>query len=83
MPDGSGGITILQLLEQEVELLKKQLNGINAAENTSIACPRIAKSIQNGEDMDGFLVKEGGASEANQFHTSVGSSTKNGCCVLL
>lgn len=83
MPDGLGGITILQLLEQEVELLKKQLEGIKAAESTSVACPRIATNIQKGEDLDGFLVKEGGVAEANQFHTSAGSSTEDGCCVLL
>jgi hypothetical protein len=76
-----GGITELQMLEQEISLLKKQLKGIQEAENTSVSCSRIAEKIQRDEDLDGFLVKEG-AVEHNQFHTS-GPSADEGCCVLL
>jgi hypothetical protein len=76
-----GGITELQLLEQDAALLKKQLEGLRGAESTSVSCARIATSIQKAEDVDGFLVKEGGA-EHNQFHTS-GPAAEDGCCVLL
>ena len=83
MSEGVGGITELQMLEEEMALLKKQLDGIKAAEPTSVACTRLAVTIEKAEDVDGFLVKEGGAAESNQFHTSAGSSAGDGCCVIL
>jgi hypothetical protein len=76
-----GGLTELQLLEQDAAILKKQLEGLQGAESTSVSCARIATNIQKAEGVDGFLVKEGGA-EHNQFHTS-GPSAEEGCCVLL
>jgi hypothetical protein len=76
-----GGITELQLLQQDIALTKKQLEGIQGAENTSVSCARIAQNISKAEDVDGFLVKEG-AVEHNQFHTS-GPSPEEGCCVVL
>ena len=75
------GITELELLEQDAVLLKKQLEGIQGAESTSVSCNRIAAAIQKAEDVDGFLVKEG-AVELNQFHTSEPAAEEK-CCVLL
>lgn len=75
-----GGITELQLLQVDITLLKKQLEGIQGAEQTSVCNARIAGNIQKAEDVDGFLVKEG--LEQNQFHTS-GPAAEEGCCVLL
>lgn len=77
-----GGITELQLLQADVGVLKKQLEGIQEAEHVSVASGRIASSISKGEDKDGFLVKEGGVSEQSQFHTT-GPSAEEGCCVVL
>lgn len=71
------------MLEEEMAQLKKQLDGINAAEPTSVACPRLAVTIEKAEDVDDFLAKERGAAESNQFHTSAGSSDEDACCVLL
>ena len=76
-----GGATELQLLQHDIALTKKQLEGIQGAENTSVACARIATHIQKAEDVDGFLVTEGGAGH-NQFHTS-GPAAEEGCCVVL
>jgi hypothetical protein len=76
-----GGITELELLEQDAVILKKQLDGVQGAESTSISCARIAAAIQKAEDVDGFLVKEG-SDEINQFHTSEPAAEEK-CCVLL
>lgn len=77
-----GGITELQLLQADIELMKKQLQGIKGGENTSVACSRMISSITKAEDQDGFVVKEGGATEHNQFHTT-GPAAEDECCVLL
>mmetsp|Transcript_9631 Transcript_9631/g.16036 ORF Transcript_9631/g.16036 Transcript_9631/m.16036 type:complete len:81 (+) Transcript_9631:2304-2546(+) len=76
-----GGITELQILQQEIALTKKQLEGIQGAEMTSVSCTRIAQNISKAEEVDGFLVKEGGM-DHNQFHTS-GPAAEEGCCVVL
>jgi len=78
-----GGQTELQLLEAEVTILKKQLDGVKNAEPASTACARIVSSIKNAESKDGFLVGEGGPAEHNQFHTQAGAASDGGCCVLL
>ena len=75
-----GGATELQLLQHDIALTKKQLEGIQGAENTSVACARIATHIQKAEDVDGFLVTEGGAQPI--LHTS-GPAAKEGCWLLL
>ena len=75
-----GGITELQLLEAEVDLLKKKLELAKGAEDTSAVCTRIIASVNNAQARDGFLVTEGSA--PNQFHTSAGSSAEGGCCVV-
>mmetsp|Transcript_4402 Transcript_4402/g.5089 ORF Transcript_4402/g.5089 Transcript_4402/m.5089 type:complete len:81 (-) Transcript_4402:447-689(-) len=75
------GITELQLLNQEVNLLKKELDDIeSAAENTSTACDYVAANVQKQADQDGFVLTEGG--EHNRFHGS-GPSDEGACCVLL
>mmetsp|Transcript_24817 Transcript_24817/g.35375 ORF Transcript_24817/g.35375 Transcript_24817/m.35375 type:complete len:81 (-) Transcript_24817:264-506(-) len=76
-----GGITELQLLQADIVLLKKQLEGVQSGENTSLACARIAGNIEAGEAKDGFLIKEG--QDPNQFHTSAGPAAEEGCCTVL
>jgi hypothetical protein len=50
-----GGITELQLLEAQIQLLNKQVDGVKRAENASIACARVIASIQKAEEKDGFV----------------------------
>lgn len=78
-----GGITELQMLQSELQMLQSELNGVKKAENTGVACKRLQAAIQADKDKDGFLVKEAGAVEQNQYHTSAGSSAEAGCCVVL
>lgn len=78
-----GGITELQLLQAEAASLKKELEGVKKAENTSVSCKRIAAAIQEAKGMDGFLVTEAGEVEKNQFHSSASVSAEGGCCVVL
>ena len=80
MGDVGGGITELQLLEAEVQLLKKKLDLAKSADETSVVCTRIIASIQSKATKDGFLVTEG--SPPNQYHTSAGSSAESSCCVV-
>mmetsp|Transcript_25610 Transcript_25610/g.36098 ORF Transcript_25610/g.36098 Transcript_25610/m.36098 type:complete len:84 (-) Transcript_25610:224-475(-) len=78
------GMTELQLLESEKEVLEKVLEGLKQAENTSDVCSQIVASIQKAEASDGFLAKEGGQSVQNQFHSSApAASGDGGCCVVL
>jgi hypothetical protein len=76
-----GGITELQMIQQEISILKKELEGIKTAENFSVACPRVAARIMKHEAQDGFVAKEGDDGQ-NQFHTS-GPTEEEGCCVVL
>lgn len=76
-----GGITELQLLEQEVSILKTQLKGAEDADPSSVVGPKLLESIKSKEATDGFLVKEGGNEEVNQFHAP--ESGDGGCCVLM
>lgn len=78
-----GGITELQMLQQQEAVLKSELNGVKKAENTSVACKRLRAAIEAGKDKDGFLVKEAGAAQQNQYHTAAGSSAEGGCCIVL
>mmetsp|Transcript_127322 Transcript_127322/g.179703 ORF Transcript_127322/g.179703 Transcript_127322/m.179703 type:complete len:82 (-) Transcript_127322:62-307(-) len=80
MSDTVGGITELQLLEAEVQLLKKKLELTKSAEETSACCARIIGSVNSAQAKDGFLVTEGSA--PNQFHTSAGNPGEKGCCVV-
>lgn len=86
-----GGVTELQLLEQEIEILKRVLAGCRAAavEPTSVACARLIASIQNEAGHDTFVV--GGTSgdpqqqsQPNQYHTSASgaAASDGGCCVV-
>ena len=75
-----GGITELQLMESEILLLNKQLDGVKRAENTSTACARVIASIQAAEEKDGFV---GGSSDSNQYHSSTGGGPDGGCCVVM
>jgi len=78
------GMTELQLLEAEKEVLEKVLEGLQKAENTSEVCSIIVSSIQNAEATDGFLAREGGQSVQNQFHSSAPAAPgDSGCCVVL
>jgi len=74
------GITELQLLEAEILLLNKQLDGVKKAETTSASCARVLASIQAAEEKDGFV---GGSLENNQYHSSSGSGAEGGCCNLM
>mmetsp|Transcript_10170 Transcript_10170/g.19529 ORF Transcript_10170/g.19529 Transcript_10170/m.19529 type:complete len:81 (-) Transcript_10170:133-375(-) len=76
-----GGITELQMLEQDVAILKTQLKGAEDADPSSVVGPMLLESIKAKETMDGFLVKEGGSDEVNQFHTA--ESADGGCCVVM
>jgi hypothetical protein len=78
-----GGITELQMLESQQAVLTNELNGVKKAEKTSVACKRLEAAIQADKDKDDFLVKEAGAVEQNQYHTSAASSGEAGCCVIL
>jgi hypothetical protein len=78
-----GGLTALQLLDQEITCLKKTLGGVEKAENTSKACARVVKSIKDAEVKDFFLTREGIA-DHNVYHSSAGGGGGDGgCCMLL
>eukprot|EP00547_Thalassionema_nitzschioides_P014417 CAMPEP_0194243206 /NCGR_PEP_ID=MMETSP0158-20130606/8488_1 /TAXON_ID=33649 /ORGANISM="Thalassionema nitzschioides, Strain L26-B" /LENGTH=78 /DNA_ID=CAMNT_0038978437 /DNA_START=18 /DNA_END=254 /DNA_ORIENTATION=- len=74
-----GGITELQILQQEIVFAKKELENVQAGEDTSVSCARVALNIQDMAAKDGFL--DGGGGQ-NRFHTS-GPSAEGGCCVML
>ena len=76
-----GGITELQVLEEEISALKVQLKGAEDADPTSVVGPKLVESIKAKEGGDAFLVKEGGSEEVNQFHISENSD--GGCCVVM
>lgn len=81
----SGGITELQMLQAEIELLEKQLNGVQKAENTSQACLRIIASIKASEMKDGFLVHEGGSTNTDHsmYYAAAATNGDGGCCTVL
>lgn len=74
-------MTELQMLEQDVAILKTQLNGVENADPSSAVGPLLLENIKAKEAMDGFLVKEGGSDEVNQFHTA--ETPDGGCCVVM
>ena len=76
------GITELQMLETEVSSLQKTLKKVQAGENTSVACARVVQSITASADRDGFLIREGGSAEQNQYHTAAAQGGDGGCCVV-
>jgi hypothetical protein len=78
-----GGITELQLLQAQASMLKNQLEGIEGAEKTSVACARVISCVVAAEGKDGFIVKEGGTAEQNLYHTSAGPAADGGCCMVL
>lgn len=75
-----GGITELQMLEAEIALLTKKAELVKGADKTSTSAARIASSINATQAKDGFVVTEGSA--PNSFHTAVGTSGEQGCCVV-
>jgi GGL domain len=83
MSDEEGGLTAWELLQQELNCLKKTLAGVEKAENTSKACARVVKSIKEAEPKDFFLTREGIA-DHNLYHTSAGGGGGGeGCCMVL
>ena len=78
-----GGATELQLLQADVAIAKKQVEGMEKAETTKGPCEKIAAAIQKAESKDGFMVKEGAVAEQNQYHTVAAPSAQDGCCVVL
>jgi hypothetical protein len=86
MSDGEdrGGLTELQWLQLDVDVLQKQHAEVNSCDKTSAACTRICQSIKNAEASDGFLLRDHGTSggfEPNQFHAA-GPGGDGGCCVI-
>ena len=77
------GITELQMLEAEVASLQKTLEKVQVGEKTSVACARVVQSITAAADRDGFLIREGGSAEQNQYHTAEAQGGDGGCCVVL
>lgn len=83
-----GGATELQVLESQVQLLTKQMDGVKRAENASSACARVIASIQKAEEKDGFVGGPGagnnldggggGGGGANQYHSGGGGPGSNG-----
>ena len=79
-----GGITELQVLQAEVEILRSTLSGVQSAPKTSSTNAKLLASIKANEARDGFVVKEGESqAETNQFHTAAATSSEGGCCVVL
>jgi hypothetical protein len=76
-----GGITELQMLEEEVALLKRKMDDCKSAESWSSSCSRIASSVSSAEVKDGFLLREGGP--PNAFHTSAGTAAEGSCCIIV
>ena len=85
-----GGVTELQLLEQEIAVLKRIKAGCETSERTSTACARLIQSIQSEAAFDGFVIATGtgGASDQqqqqNQYHTSASgaAASDGGFCVV-
>ena len=86
--NGRGGIAtkkLLQELEADAELLKKNLEDIEKAETVSAGCNRVLKSIQALEGNDSFLLSpEGGETSPNKFHSAPSQAAveQGGCCVV-
>jgi hypothetical protein len=83
-----GGATELQMLEEQVANLNRQVEGVKRAENASGACARVIASIQKAEEKDGFVGDANslaaaaggpeGAGAANQYHSGAGGSNGGG-----
>jgi hypothetical protein len=78
-----GGITELQLLEQQIAILKRIHKGIDRANPTSEYCPQLLQKIQASAELDGFVVNPEAAGGSNQYHGSGGSAGGGGCCVAM
>lgn len=76
-----GGLTEIQLLEKQVQLLRRKADTVKTADKTSAGCSRIASAVQSSQMKDWFVVSEGGSS-SNIFHTSAGTQGESGCCIL-
>lgn len=83
MDDLNVTATELEIVEKEIEVLKKVLKGVKGAENTSVICPIIATNIAEVEYIDGFLAKDGGSAGSNQYHQLAPTPADGGCCVVL
>jgi len=78
-----GGITELQLLEQQIVILKRIHKGVDRAAPTSEFCGQVVQNIQAAAESDGFVVNPETAGGANQYHGSGGSGGGGGCCVAM
>ena len=77
-----GGVTELQMLESEVEVMKSVLEGVKKADTKSQGCAAIVASVKKADEADGFVVPEG-ERERNPYHTSAaGGGGGVGCCVV-
>ena len=77
-----GGFTEIQVLDKQIQLLRRKADAVKTAEKTSVGCARIASSIQASQGKDGFVVSEGGSPNSNIFHTAAGTTGESGCCVV-
>jgi len=77
-----GGISELQLLEKQIQSLKRKANKVVIADPTSVGCSRIASSIQASQGKDGFVVSEGGSPNTNVYHTAAGTQGESSCCIV-
>jgi len=80
----SGGITELQLLEQQVTILKRVSKGVDRAVPVSEVAGRLVQTIQAAAESDGFVVnpETAASSAANQYHGG-GDAGGGGCCVAM
>ena len=77
-----GGTDELQALKAEIAVLKKTLDGISNAQNTSVSSQSFLNAMKEAEASDAFLSGEG-PREPNKYHTNAGGSgPSGGCCVV-
>jgi hypothetical protein len=81
MAEEQGGITELQLLQQEIEVLKRVLAGSQNAKMASEGCARILGNIQKCAQDSFVVIPE---QPGNPYHssTSGSSSADGGCCAV-
>jgi hypothetical protein len=75
-----GGITELQLLEQQIAVLKRIHKAVERAAPTSEYCSPVVQMIQAAAEMDGFVVNPDTSGGSNQYHGGGGSG---GCCAAM
>jgi len=85
-----GGITELQLLEQQIAIWKRVGKGVDRAPRGSELAPQIVTQIMLAAEQDGFVVNPeaaAGAAAVNQYHSNVKGAGgmgggEGGCCVI-